>query len=67
MESLTRPDFIESYVSALLDDGPLDPRIGLLELAVDYNARLFLQDKSAAVVCLVAELTFDAPAAAQGN
>ena len=67
VESLTRPDFVESYVSALLDDGPLDPRIGLLELAVDYNARLFLQDKSAAVVCLVAELTFDAPVAAQGN
>ena len=65
--SLAHTDFVESYVSALLNDGPLDPRIGLLELAVDYNARLSLQDQSAAVVCLVAELTLDTPAAAQGN
>lgn len=65
--SLAHNDFVESYVSALLNDGPLDPRIGLLELAVDYNARLSLQDKSAAVVCLVAELTLDTPLAAQGN
>ena len=67
VESLARPDFVESYVSALLTDGPLDARIGLLELAVDYNARLSLQDKSADLVCLVAELTFDTPVAAQGN
>lgn len=65
--SLARTDFVESYVSALLNDGPLDPRIGLLELAVDYNARLSVQDNSAAVVCLVAELTLDTPLAAQGN
>lgn len=70
VESLAKADFVESYVSALLNDGPLDPRIGLLELAVDYNAQLSLQPQSAgelaATVCLVAELTLDAPVA-QGN
>ncbi len=65
--SLARSDFVASYVSALLNDGPLDPRIGLLELAVDYNARLSVQDISAEVVCLVAELTLDTPLAVQGN
>ena len=66
VESVAKSDFVESYVSALLNDGPLDPRIGLLELAVDYNARLSLRQDCAATVCLVAELTLDAPVA-QGN
>ena len=66
VQSLAKTDFVESYVSALLNDGPLDPRIGLLELAVDYNARLSLKHESAALVCLVAELTLDMPVA-QGN
>ena len=65
VESLAKTDFAQSYVSALLNDGPLDPRIGLLELAVDYNARLSLQ-QHCTTVCLVAELTLDAPVA-QGN
>ena len=43
VQSLAATDFAKSYVSALLSDGPLDPRIGLLELAVDYNARLSLK------------------------
>ena len=67
VKSLVGSDFVESYVSALLNDGPLDPRIGLLELAVDYGARLSVQDQSADVVRLVAELTLDAPVASQGN
>lgn len=67
VEFLGRADFAESYVSALLNDGPLDPRIGLLELAVDYHARLSLQERSASIVCLVAEITLDTPVAVQGN
>jgi len=61
--TLQRDDCIEFYVRALLDDGPLDPRIGLLELAVDYNARLSLQTDSADSVRLIAELKLDTPVA----
>ncbi len=64
--SLAKADFVESYVNALLSDGPLDSRIGLLELAVDYNARLSVRQDSAAIVCLITELTLDTPVA-QGN
>jgi hypothetical protein len=54
-------DVRERYVAALLAEGPLDPRIGLLELAVDYEADLALVE-TAPAVRLVAKLALEQPA-----
>jgi hypothetical protein len=62
IDSLRRPDVAERYIDALLAEGALDPKIGLLELAVDYKARLFLKEESEPVIRLVAELALDQPA-----
>lgn len=37
---LARRDVAEVYRSALFSHGPQDPRLGLLEVAVDYQARI---------------------------
>lgn len=49
----------ERYVAALLADGTLDPSIGLLELAVDYKARLSLEPGEGNAVRLVADLALE--------
>ena len=60
VDALQRDDVAERYVDALLAEGALDPRIGLLELAVDYKARLSLGSPAAAdVVGLVADLALE--------
>jgi hypothetical protein len=59
IDSMERPDIGEYYIQALLSEGPLDPRIGLLELAVDYSARLSLAGEAAPAVRLIAEFLLD--------
>lgn len=58
---LERPDVDEQYRSALFAEGALDPDIGLLELAVDYNARLEVEPSEDSAVRLVAELALEEP------
>lgn len=57
--SLSREDLAEQYRTALFREGPLDPTIGLMELAVDYNARLTVEAVDDAAVRLTAELTLE--------
>lgn len=54
-----RPDAAESYMAALFADGPVDRRIGLLELAVDYRAKFALRETGPSSVRLVADLALD--------
>lgn len=59
MSKLSRPDVGAVYRSALLAEGPLDPGIGLLELAVDYNARIVVEEPDGKNVRLIAELALE--------
>jgi hypothetical protein len=59
IDDLHRGDAAERYVEALLTEGDLDPRIGLLELAVDYKARLSLKPGDGDAVCLIADLALE--------
>jgi hypothetical protein len=54
-----RPDAAESYMAALFAEGPVDGRIGLLELAVDYRAKFSLGESEPSSVRLVADLALD--------
>jgi len=56
--AVRRANVAEQYRSALFREGPLDPAIGLMELAVDYNARLDVEATGDAVR-LTAELTLE--------
>jgi len=56
---LGREDLAEHYRSALLADGPLDPRIGLFELAVDYGARISVERGADELVRLSAVLSLE--------
>lgn len=56
---LSRGDVAERYRAALFREGELDPAIGLMELAVDYNARLTVEAAGDAAVRLMAELTLE--------
>ena len=49
VEDVRRPDASETYLNALFSEGPLDRRIGLLELAVDYEARFAVERENGAV------------------
>lgn len=53
------PRAAEHYRHALFADGPLRPNIGLLELAVDYGARLAVEAAENNSIRLVAELTLE--------
>jgi hypothetical protein len=59
IDSVRRSDAAEHYIHALLAEDALDPRIGLLELAVDYEARLSLSEETASAIRLVAELELE--------
>jgi hypothetical protein len=59
IEDTRREDVAERYVAALLSEGSLDPRIGLLELAVDYKAVLSLKSDKPDAVRLVADLALE--------
>lgn len=56
------PNVAEEYRAALFHEGPLDPAVSLMELAVDYNARLKVEATDTAVR-LSAELTLEDTAA----
>lgn len=43
----TRPDIETLYIDALISEGPISPFAGLLELVVDYGARLSLSETDA--------------------
>lgn len=59
MERLSRSDVAEQYRSALFAEGPLDPDIGLFELAVDYEAALRVQSKDKNTIRLIADLALE--------
>lgn len=58
-ERLARPDIAEHYRSVLFSAGPLDPEIGLFELAVDYEAALSVEAIQKNAVRLVADLALE--------
>ena len=63
METVHGADASERYRRALFSTGSLDPDIGLLELAIDYGARLSLEKSEDGTIRLVADLTLENPEA----
>lgn len=59
IDDALQDDVAERYVEALLADGELDPRIGLLELVVDYKAQLSLKPGKGDAVRLIADLALE--------
>ena len=62
VEVVSSRDLAERYRASLFRDGPIDPAIGLMELAVDYDARLSIEMLGDGSVRLAAELTLEEPA-----
>ena len=58
---LSRPDAAEHYRAALFADGPIDPDIGLFELAVDYDAVLSVGETGSNSIRLIADLALEEP------
>lgn len=56
---LSQENLAETYRTALFQEGAIDPTIGLMELAVDYNARLAIEPMDDGAVRLTAELTLE--------
>ncbi|BCH27624.1 hypothetical protein MesoLjLc_75080 [Mesorhizobium sp. L-8-10] len=56
---LARPDVAEQYRSALFSPGPLEPDIGLFELAVDYDAVFRIDAEQDNAIRLVADLSLE--------
>lgn len=56
---LSQENLGETYRTVLFQEGPIDPTIGLMELAVDYNARLNIEPMDDGAVRLTAELTLE--------
>ena len=60
--ALTREgDVRDRYVNCLLDEEAFDMRTGLLELAVDYQARLSVEPDGEGAIRLVADLVLEGP------
>ncbi|HWK67637.1 MAG TPA: ubiquinone biosynthesis methyltransferase UbiE [Rhizobiaceae bacterium] len=59
LNRLSQENLAETYRAALFQEGPIDPTIGLMELAVDYNARLIIEPMDDGAVRLAAELTLE--------
>lgn len=57
-ERLARRDVVELYQSALFTPGEQDPHLGLLEVAVDYQAKIDIAPKGNRVM-LSAEMTLE--------
>lgn len=53
------PGASERYREALFSTGPLDPDIGLLELAADYNAKMSVERAGNGTIRLVADLALE--------
>jgi hypothetical protein len=58
-ERLASSGLADQYRSALHSPGPLRPEIGLMELAVDYEAAVRVEMTSANSVRLVADMTLE--------
>ena len=56
---LSQENLAETYRTALFQEGAIDPTIGLMELVVDYNARLTITPMDDGAVRLRAELTLE--------
>jgi hypothetical protein len=63
VDVLNEGDVAARYHSALFTEGPLQPNIGLLELAVDYAARFSIEPADGDAIRLIAELTLEATVA----
>lgn len=59
MKRLARSDAAEQYRQALFSEGPLDPDIGLFELAIDYDATLSVEIKDDNALRLITELALE--------
>jgi hypothetical protein len=55
------PEAAERYRKALFSTGPLEPGIGLLELAVDYDAKMSVETVGDGAVRLIADLSLENP------
>ena len=62
-QRLTQPDLAGIYHSALFPPGKPDPHLGLLEVAVDYRARIAIVAEKGNRLKLAAELTLEGAAA----
>lgn len=56
---LQGPDTTQRYHDALYSAGPIDPSIGLLELAVDYGAQLWVEAHNDNSIALFADLALE--------
>lgn len=56
---LNEGDVASRYHSALFTDGPLQPNIGLLELAVDYAAHFSIEPTDGNAIRLIADLKLE--------
>lgn len=52
-------DADDRYRKALFTEGPLSADIGLMELSIDYAARIFIEEVNGDVLRLVAELALE--------
>ena len=59
VKALHGPMVSDQYRQALFSEGPLDPRIGLFELAVDYGAVFSVEPSGPATLRLVADLALE--------
>jgi len=62
-QRLKRPDVAELYHSALFSPGSADPHLGLLEVAVDYRARISIVPDNGNRLKLAAEMALEGAAA----
>ena len=62
-ERLQRPDVADVYHSALFAPGSTDPHLGLLEVAVDYRARISIVPEAGNRLKLAAEMALEGAAA----
>lgn len=60
---LTQPDLAEVYREALFAPGSADPHLGLLEVAVDYRARISIVPEKGNRLKLAAEVALEGTAA----
>ncbi|WP_146256176.1 ubiquinone biosynthesis methyltransferase UbiE [Aestuariivirga litoralis] len=60
---LSQPDLAETYHAALFSPGRADPHLGLLEVAVDYRARISIQPEQGNRLKLAAEMALEGAAA----
>jgi len=62
-QRLQRPDLADVYHSALFAPGEADPHLGLLEVAVDYRARISIVPEKGNRLRLAAEMALEGAAA----